>query len=212
MLSSVARTVSRRTAGRAFSAVASAEQHKPVIDLHGLHARYANATYVAASKAGALDLVESELVAVKETAEKNEAFRAFLENPLIGRDEKAKGVEALFGAAESKTSPVTLNLMTTLAGNARLSETPKIVDSYVQLMKARRGEVEATIISADPLTKAQTEAVANAMKSQVGEGKKVVLSTKVDPSILGGLQVQIGDQFLDLSVGTKIDTLSRTVV
>mmetsp|Transcript_67695 Transcript_67695/g.100351 ORF Transcript_67695/g.100351 Transcript_67695/m.100351 type:complete len:116 (-) Transcript_67695:215-562(-) len=113
---------------------------------------------------------------------------------------------------EGQVSNVTLNLMATLAGNARLAETPKIVDSYVQLMKAKRGEVEATIISADPLTKAQTEAVAAAMKNQVGEGKTVILSTQVDPSILGGLQVQIGDQFLDLSVGSKIDALSRTTV
>eukprot|EP00957_Ditylum_brightwellii_P023383 1764400-Ditylum_brightwellii.AAC.1 len=113
---------------------------------------------------------------------------------------------------EGQVSNVTLNLMATLAGNARLAETPKIVDSYVQLMKAKRGEVEATIISADPLTKAQTEAVAAAMKNQVGEGKTVILSTQVDPSILGGLQVQIGDQFLDLSVGSKIDALSRTTI
>jgi len=132
-----------------------------------------------------------------------------LDNPLTGREEKAAQVATLLG---DKSTSVTLNLMTTLAGNARLAETGKIIDTYVQLMKAKRGEVEATIISADPLTKAQTDAVATAMKSQVGAGKTVVLSTQVDPSILGGLQVQIGDQFLDLSVGSKIDSLSRTVV
>lgn len=111
-----------------------------------------------------------------------------------------------------KVSFVTLNLMTTLAGNARLPLTSKIIDTYSELMKASRGEVEATIISADPLTKAQLDTVALAMKSQVGSEKKVVLSTEVDPSILGGLQVQIGDKFLDLSVGSRIDTVSRTPV
>merc|ERR1719384_2221928 len=111
-----------------------------------------------------------------------------------------------------KVSDVTLNLMTTLAGNARLPLTSKIIDTYSELMKAKRGEVEATIISADPLTKAQLDTVALAMKSQVGKGKKVILSTEVDPGIIGGLQVQIGDQFLDLSVGSKIDSISRTVV
>jgi len=209
MLSSVARAASKRSSAvGAIRAFASAE-HRPVIDRYGLHARYANATYVAASKASILDTVEAELIAVKETSEKNAAFRAFLDNPLISRDEKARNVETLFG---DKSSTVTLNLMTTLAGNARLQETSKIVDAYVTLMKAKRGEIEATITSADPLSKAQTEAIANAMKSQVGEGKTVILSTMVDPSILGGLQVQIGDQFLDLSVGSKIDSISRTAV
>merc|ERR1711957_1119059 len=62
------------------------------------------------------------------------------------------------------------------------------------------------------LTKAQADAVTAAMKGQVAEGKKVVLSTTVDPSILGGLQVQIGDQFLDLSVSGKIASMSRNLV
>jgi F-type H+-transporting ATPase subunit O len=100
--------------------------------------------------------------------------------------------------------------MMTLAGNARLSEAPKIADTYSKLMKAKRGEIEATITSADPLTKAQISAIEAAMKTQVGANKSVILSTLVDPTILGGLQVQIGDQFLDLSVGSKIDSISRT--
>lgn len=139
-----------------------------------------------------------------------DAFASFLENPLISRDNKEAQVQDMLGGG--KVTPVTLNLMTTLAGNARLADVPKIVDTYVQLMKAKRGEVEAVIISADKLTKAQTDAVAAAMKGQAGAGKKVVLSTKVDPTIIGGLQIQIGDQFLDLSVSSKIDALSRTVV
>jgi len=204
----LARAATRTATRRAYAASASAAsdaQHRPPLQLHGLHARYANAVYTSASKAGQLDKVESELLAIAQTASSSPAFAQFLENPLISRSDKEKTVTELLGSG--KVSAVTLNLMTTLAGNARLSETSKIVDTYSQLMKASRGEVSATIISADPLTKAQTDAVASAMKNQVGAGKKVVLSTEVDPSILGGLQVQIGDQFLDLSVKSRIDEL-----
>ena len=203
------RTAARRTYAASSTILADDAAHRPPLQLHGLHARYANAVYTSASKAGALDQVESELLAIANTAATSPAFAQFLENPLISRDDKEKTVTSLL---KSKVSPTTLNLMTTLAGNARLSETAKIVDTYSQLMKAGRGEVSATIISADPLTKAQTDAVASAMKNQVGSGKKVVLSTEVDPSILGGLQVQIGDQFLDLSVKSRIDELARTAV
>lgn len=203
MLSSTLRTVARRTMTRT---MATETAHKPPIDLHGLHARYANATYVAASKSNTLEVVESELNGIKLTATNSPAFQSFLENPLISRDEKEKTVSDLM---EGKVSDVTLNLMLTLAGNARLVDAPKIADTYSKLMKAKRGEVEATIISADELTKTQMDTVAAAMKNQVGKDKKVILSTMVDPSILGGLQVQIGDQFLDLSVGSKIDAISR---
>jgi F-type H+-transporting ATPase subunit O len=189
--------------------MATDKAHRPPLDLHGLHARYANATYVAASKGNMLDTVENELAGIKLTATNSEAFRSFLENPLISRDNKEKTVEDML---KGKVSKVTMNLMLTLAGNARLAEAPKIADTYSQLMKAKRGEVEATITSADPLTKAQVNAIEAAMKNQVGAGKSVVLSAQVDPSILGGLQVQIGDQFLDLSVGSKIDSISRSAV
>ena len=209
MLRNVLRNTTKLQSTPLRSLATTASEHQPPISLHGIHARYANATYVAASKAKLLDKVEAELAGIKMTASKSPAFATFLENPLISRDDKEKSVNDMLSG---KVSNVTFNLMMTLAGNAKLGETSKIVDTYVQLMKAKRGEVEATIISADPLTKAQLDTVASAMKSQVEKGKKVVLSTEVDPSILGGLQVQIGDQFLDLSVGSKIDSISRTVV
>lgn len=67
--------------------------HKPPLNLYGLNARYANATYVAASKTNALEQVESELLAIKNSATSSKAFASFLENPLISRDEKTKNVE-----------------------------------------------------------------------------------------------------------------------
>mmetsp|Transcript_15947 Transcript_15947/g.26165 ORF Transcript_15947/g.26165 Transcript_15947/m.26165 type:complete len:244 (-) Transcript_15947:205-936(-) len=189
--------------------MATEAAHKPPLDLYGLNARYANATYVAASKSNTLEQVESELLAIKNSATTSKAFASFLENPLISRDDKTKSVEDML---KGKTSSVTLNLMTVLAGNARLNAIVGIADTYVQLMKAKRGEVEATIISAEPLNKTQTAAVQDAMKSQFPAGAKVVLETKVDPSILGGLQIQIGDKFLDLSVGSRIEEVGRTAV
>lgn len=190
-------------------ATETAAQHRPPLDLYGLNARYANATYIAASKTSSLEKVEGELLAIKATAESNKSFASFLENPLISRESKTKQVESLL---KGKTSPVTLNLMTTLAGNARLSSIGGITSNYIQLMKARRNEVEATIISSEPLGKAQLSAVSEAMKTQFAEGAKVVLTTKVDPAILGGLQIQIGDKFLDLSVGSRIEEVGRTAV
>ena len=188
---------------------APAAAHRPPLDLYGLTARYANATYVAASKKSILDDVEGELLAIKSTSEKSPEFRSFLANPLISRDAKTRRVEDLLSG---RTTDVTLNLMTVLAGNARLGKVGAITDDYVRLMKARRGEVEATIVSAEPLTKAQSAAVGEAMGAQFPVGAKVVLKTMVDPAILGGLQIQIGDKFLDLSVASRIDEVGRTAV
>jgi len=183
-----------------------------VITIHGIHARYANATYVAASKAGVLDQVESELAALVNTAKSNPGFATFLENPMIPRDQKVSQVTEL--TSGGNFSSITSNLLTTMAGNARLGDLVKVAGTYEELMKAKRGEVNATLISADKLSKKQSDAIAKAVMASMGiEGSgNVVLEQKVDPTILGGLQVQIGDKFLDLSVKSRLDEISRTPV
>ena len=113
--------------------------HRPPLDLYGLTAGYAKATYIAASKTLTLDKVEGEASSLQSVE-----FASFLENPLFSRDDSHHSLGA---------RRVTLNLMTTLAGNARLSSIGDITDDYIKPMKAKRGEVEATIISAKPLTK-----------------------------------------------------------
>ena len=84
-----------------------------------------------------------------------------------------------------------------------------LTQQFDRYMKAKRGQVDAKIISAEPLTAAQLKEVEAAMQSQVEKGKSVVLTAIIDPSIVGGLQVQIGDQFLDLSVKSRIEEISR---
>lgn len=189
----------RTAAIRAFSDAS----HKPVVQIHGIHARYANATYIAASKANKLDQVEAELKSLNASAASSKQFSNFLENPLISRDAKTKYVEGL-----DKLSPITRNLLSTMAGNARLAELPKVADTFVKLMKAKRGEVDAKIISASTLSATQLKEVEAAMASQVPAGKSVLIEAVVDPSIVGGLQVQIGDKFLDLSVKSRIEEIA----
>ena len=112
----------------------SDEAHRPVLNLHGIHARYANATYVAASKAGTLDKVEGELTSLYNASKTSKQFATFLENPMISREDKEAYVSGL-----DKISDITKNLLITMAGNARLAELPKVATTYAQLMKAKRG-------------------------------------------------------------------------
>jgi len=209
MFSTLARK-STVAAKKAVRSMATDPAHQPPISVFGTAARYANATYVAASKAGNLDTVESELNGLSKAAVESPAFAGFLDNPLISRDDKASQIEGIL--SEKKVSMITTNLCSVMAGNARLSELPKVADVFASLMKAKRGEVDATIISADPLTKRETEAVAAAIKATSKGASEVVISSKVDPSIIGGIQVQIGDQFLDLSIKSKIEEVSRTSI
>jgi F-type H+-transporting ATPase subunit O len=207
MFSALART-STRAAKQGVRALSDSASHQPPISIFGTAARYANATYIAASKAGSLEKVESELAGLSKAAADSPAFAGFLDNPMISREEKSAQIEGLL--KEKKVSQITTNLCTVMAGNAKLSDLPKVAEVYGSLMKAKRGEVDATITSADELTKAETNAIAAAIKATSKGASNVVISTQVDPSIIGGIQVQIGDQFLDLSVKSKIEEVART--
>jgi F-type H+-transporting ATPase subunit O len=189
------------------AAAGNDDAHQPLKKLFGIHARYANATYTAASKAGTLDKVEMELAAIMATVESNAAFKNFLSDPTLSRPAKAAVCADLFGG---KMSDITCNLMDALSGNARLSETTKVVGAFNDLMAAKRGEIDAVVTSAEPLSKAAADAVTAALKNKAA-GKTVKLTMNVDPNILGGLQVQIGDQFVDLSVNSRIDTIGRSI-
>ena len=195
-----------KAAPKAAKAAAVTGNHEPLVKLFGIHARYANAAYTAASKKGSLDKVEVELQSLKETATKNATLKGFMANPTIPRNQKEKVMADLL---DGKMSDVTCNLMSALAGNARLNETVKVVDAYTELMKAKRGEVDAVVTSAEPLSAAQAKAVSEALSTQVGKDKKIVMTMNVDASILGGLQIQIGDKFMDLSAGEQINNISR---
>ncbi|CAN0043402.1 unnamed protein product [Discosporangium mesarthrocarpum] len=181
-------------------------EHAPPIKLFGIHARYANATYSAASKAGKLDDVQRDLLAFEEVMKKNASFAAFLGNPTVSRGEKVGMVEHLFDA-KSKTCDITKNLLMAMAGNARLDEAPKVIDAYTKMLKAKRGEIDAVVTTAEPLSPAQEKSLATALKTQVGAGKTVSLTTEVNPALVGGLTVQIGDKFLDLSIASKITSI-----
>lgn len=78
-------------------------------------------------------------------------------------------------------------------------------------MQASRGIVNVTIISAEELKKAQAEKITAAVGKLVGTGKKVEVRTEINPAILAGLQVMIGDKFLDLSAASRISEVSKAL-
>lgn len=194
---------------RSFATIGSEKEDVPLpINLYGLSARYANALYKTATRAGQLSKVESDLQDFKQMIETNPALESYIMNPVIARKDKAEDL----GKICAGMSEYTRGFFGVLAENGRLSELQKIIKTFEELMKAQRGEVEATVITAESLTKKQLKQVTQAVTTNYLEaGKNLVLKEKIDPSIIGGLQVQIGDKFLDLSIQSKINKLHHTL-
>jgi len=202
----VGKIAARSFANAASKTSASSADHDPPLKLYGIPARYANATYSAASKAGQLEIVQRDLDAFQNIIRTNANFKAYLTNPTVSRSAKVDMVDKAFDA-KSKTSSVTKNLLLTMAGNARLGDTEKVIDAYTRMLKAKKGEIDAIVTTAEPLSSQQEKALMTGLKAQIGANETIVLKTEVNPALVGGLTVQIGDKFMDLSISSKIASM-----
>jgi F-type H+-transporting ATPase subunit O len=158
---------------------------------------------------GMLEKVEGELLAFNEVLKKSPAFASFLSNPTINRDAKVTQIGTIL--EENKVTHITRNLFLTLSANGKIGEAAKVIAEYEELMACKRGVVKAVIISAEPLKKEVVESVKKAITAIAGAKTTVELELQVHPSIVGGLQVMVGDKFLDLSVNSRIADLSKSL-
>ena len=99
----------------------------------------------------------------------------------------------------------------TLSANGRIGDVEKVVSAYTELMEASRGAIKVVVTSAEALPKKKQDTITSAVMSMVGKNAKVSMEMKQDPAILGGLQVLVGDRFLDLSINSRVQALSSTL-
>jgi len=156
-----------------------------------------------------LPKVEAELGAIEHTLAKNSGLANYMKDPTIPRETKAAKMLSLL--SEDKFSNVTRNLFQTLAGNGKLNEVNKVIGGFSEMMEASRGVVKATIITAEALSAANAKTAQASVGNMVESGMKVEVEYKVDAAILGGMQIQIGDKFMDLSVANRINTINQGI-
>ncbi|GIW20542.1 MAG: hypothetical protein KatS3mg065_0838 [Chloroflexota bacterium] len=101
-------------------------------------------------------------------------------------------------------------LVALLVERRRVDTLPRVAEAFRQLLLARRGIVEAEVVSAAPLTAAEATALRERLEGLVG--RSVELRTRVDPGLLGGLMVRIGDRLYDASVRGRLERLRTQLV
>lgn len=197
-----------RTQARTFAAAAAKEDVELPTALFGLQATYANALFKTATRNGSLATVEKDLQGFSKLIAESAQLKTYLKNPIISRKDKTEDI----GKICAKMNETTRGFFGVLAENGRLAEIEKIISSFDQLMQAKSGIVEGTVVTAQALTKKQLKSVEESvLANHLEKGKKLKLNAQVDPSILGGLQLQIGDKFLDLSIQSRINKLHQTL-
>lgn len=173
----------------------------------GLAARYAAALFELADERKALDEVASDLKTLHAMIADSEDLRRLLRSPVLTRAEQSKAMTALL--TQSGTGELVRRFVGLVAQNRRLFVLPQMIQAFLDELALRRGEVSAEVVSALPLDAAQTSAVTEALRRAVGG--KVAVTTKTDPSLIGGLVVKVGSRLVDSSIKTKLARLQLSM-
>jgi len=195
---------------RGFSSSASVGQLvKTPTAVFGTEGRYAAALYSAATKQKALAAVEKDLRTMKDTIAKDAKFAQFLADPSVKKTVKADG---LSGACDKlKMNALSKNLFVALAENGRHALVPSVIASFDSIMAAHRGEVVCEVTTAKALNAAMTKEVEATIGLFLQKGQKSLITYKVNPAIMGGMIVSIGDKYVDMSTASKVKKYSEII-
>jgi len=155
---------------------------------------YAEAAYKSALETGELEPVADGLQLAAAIAA-DPQMRSAVSNPRVSSQQKKDLFGAVAGAGQN---PMVTNLVAMLVDNHREALLPSISAQFEQLKREHEKVLRAKITSAQALTDAQRQELVGALERQYG--KTIEAEIEVDPNLLGGARVQIGDQVIHASV------------
>ena len=144
----------------------------------------------------------SELVSQLAQVGANPDVQAFAANPKLSN---AELVATLTSLVKAPVTPEATNFLTMLAENGRIALLPEIGTQFQVLKNAQLGAADAHIASAFALSDAQVAELVGVLEKKFG--RKLNPSVTVDPSLIGGVRVLVGDEVLDTSVRAKLQQM-----
>ena len=171
--------------------------------------RYARALLdVAVKEKADLEQIEDELSQFADLFTQHPTLEKVLLNPAVPVPRKRAAVAEL--TAQAKVSPILSKLLVLLAERDRLVLLPDLLASYRDRLLDHRQVVRADVTTASPLAAETAQAVQSGLARVTG--RTVMLSTKVDPSIIGGVVARIGSTVYDGSVTRQLEKLKAQLV
>jgi F-type H+-transporting ATPase subunit delta len=159
---------------------------------------------MSAEKEGRLDRVEDEIFRFGRIVDSNAELQMALTNPAIGEEQKsALTSQLLAGKVDPLTAVLLENVTTELHGRP----VQTAIADLSALAAQRRGRVVAQVRTAIPLTPEQSDRLAAALGRI--HHRDVQLNVTVDPSVIGGLEVRVGDDVIDGTLSTRIEAARR---
>jgi F-type H+-transporting ATPase subunit delta len=167
--------------------------------------RYAKSIIDLSIELNALEEMKNDMVIIEQVIDKNPELEAILKNPIIPLDKKAGILENIFGTQVHKATRTFLQLIVSKGRSAILFETSK---QFIAQYNRIKGIVTAQITSAVELTDANRVEIETIVK-QALSANQVILKEKIDPNIIGGFILKVGDKQFDSSISSSLNKLKK---
>jgi len=166
---------------------------------------YARSLFEVAQESGKLDEVREQLGQFADALEGDRELQVFFFSPYFSTEEKKDGLGKVIEGAE----PAVLNFFELLVEKHRMPVIFRIRRDYEQLWERENKLLPVEITSAVELD----DEIARRIGDQIGEqtGQRVELTKTVDPDIIGGLVLRVGNSILDASIRNRLETLRKNV-
>ncbi len=165
---------------------------------------YAKALFELSIEAEISKEVYGDINECRKLFDDNPDLVKLLNSPVIEREEKHKVIDKIFG-----TEGTVHDFICLVTDKNRINYFGKITDNFNKLYYAHNNIAEMTVITSVPLKAEAREKLLKKLEAQ--SGKKVMLNEQVDPSIIGGVILRMGNSQIDSSVKGKIEAIASTL-
>src|SRR5699024_91570 len=168
--------------------------------------RYADALFQLGDEKGSLDQLVDEFRLIKDVFQENE-LQAFLAHPRVALDKKYAFLDRVFAGFSREC----VNTIKLLVKRLRIHIVTSVVDHFIQLVNDAQGIAEATVYSVRPLSDEELKQLEKPIADRFNK-RRIVFENIVDPSVLGGVKIRIGNTIMDGSLGGKLKRIERRIV
>ena len=169
--------------------------------------RYALALFELAQTKGQTGSVHEDLLELKIVYKDNKELEQLLENPKLPIAKKKELLADLFKGA----NPLILNTLYVLLDQKRMNEIVNLVDEFNALANDAAGIAEAKVYSTRSLTEDESASISTAFAKVVGK-QSLRIENIIDPSLIGGIRLQIGNRIYDSSLSGKLERLKKDLI
>jgi len=165
---------------------------------------YARALLEQAQAENVVTRVAEDLFRLRELLKGNADLLQFLKNPNVKHEGKRQALVELF---QGRVQPLVLNTLLTLSDQDRAGRAVEIIEEFTAIAAAAKQQVSGEVITAIPLDEATLQRLTAELNKVTGQ--QVQLFQKVDPAVLGGAIIKIGDQVIDGSLRHRLEQIKE---